>query len=149
MKVSIVTICLNSEKTIEDTIRSVVSQTYPEIEYVVVDGGSKDGTLDIIDKYQKRIDKFVSEPDKGMYDAMNKGLNVASGEIIGFLNSDDLYASADVIDKIVSTIKEKGVKICWGDIVYFRSSQPNKVFRFWKRRKLSKGLDATPSQFFC
>lgn len=139
MKVSIITVCLNSEETIEQTIRSVLAQTYPEIEYLVVDGGSKDRTLDIINKYRQRISRFVSEPDKGMYDAMNKGLDMASGEVIGFLNSDDLYASPQVIERVVAAMKQSGAKICWGDIVYFLSSQPDKVFRFWKSSSYEQG----------
>ena len=89
-KISIITISFNSDKTLEDTINSVISQDYPNLEYLIVDGGSKDRTLDIVDKYRDKIDVVVSEPDKGISDAFNKGIQLATGEIIGIINSDDL-----------------------------------------------------------
>ena len=89
-KISIVTITFNSESTVEDTIKSVVSQDYPNLEYIIIDGGSKDGTLEIVDRYRDRIAKVVSEPDKGISDAFNKGIRNATGDIIGIINSDDI-----------------------------------------------------------
>ena len=91
MKVSIITVCYNSAKTIEHTIKSVAGQDYGNIEYIIIDGGSTDGTLDIIDRYKDKISVLVSEPDEGIYDAMNKGISIASGELIGMINSDDWY----------------------------------------------------------
>lgn len=91
MKVSVITVCYNSANTIEKTIKSVISQDYGDIEYIIIDGGSNDGTLDIIDKYKDKISILISEPDKGIYDAMNKGIRIASGEIVGMINSDDWY----------------------------------------------------------
>ena len=90
MKLSIITVVLNREETIEDCLRSVAEQTFEDIEHIIIDGGSTDGTLEIVDKYKSHIYKVISEKDNGIYDAMNKGLNNASGDIVGFLNADDL-----------------------------------------------------------
>ena len=92
-KISIVTVCYNSVLTIRDTIDSVLSQDYPNVEYIIVDGGSTDGTMDIVRGFSDKIDVIISEPDHGIYDAMNKGIEAASGEFVGFLNSDDFYAT--------------------------------------------------------
>lgn len=100
-KISIITITFNAEKILERTILSVLNQTYKNIEYIIVDGGSKDGTLDIIKKYQDKI-RWISEPDKGLYDAMNKGIKMATGEWINCMNADDIFASDDVLEKIFS-----------------------------------------------
>ena len=97
MKVSIVTVCYNSAATIEHTIQSVLSQSHDNIEYIVVDGGSTDDTLNIIDKYKNKLSKVISEPDHGIYDAMNKGIKNATGEIVGILNSDDFYETNESI----------------------------------------------------
>ena len=91
MKISIITITYNSEKTLDDTIKSVLSQNYNDIEYIIVDGNSKDSTIDIVKSYGDKISKFVSEKDSGIYDAMNKGLHLATGDVVGILNSDDVY----------------------------------------------------------
>jgi glycosyltransferase involved in cell wall biosynthesis len=100
MKISIITVCFNSAVTIEDAIKSILMQDYKDIEHIVVDGGSTDGTLEVLAKYQSRIAKCISEPDNGIYDAMNKGLKLATGDIIGFLNSDDFYVDKTVIRRI-------------------------------------------------
>lgn len=101
LKVSVITVCYNSADYIESAIQSVVAQTYADIEYIIVDGGSCDGTKEIIKSYGKAVAHFVSEPDKGIYDAMNKGLSLATGEVIGLLNSDDFYPRVDVITDVV------------------------------------------------
>ena len=114
--VSIITVCLNSEKTIEQTIQSVINQTYSNIEYIIIDGKSTDRTLEIIDKYKDKISIFVSEKDKGIYDAMNKGLKLATGELIGIINSDDWY-ELDAVEIIVNTFMEdKNAQIFYGNI---------------------------------
>ena len=113
LKVSVITVCLNSEKTIERTIQSVVSQTYPHIEYIVIDGKSTDSTLEIIEKYRHKIDRLVSEKDEGIYDAMNKGLKLATGELIGFINSDDWY-EPDAIETAVNAFLKDG----YADVIY-------------------------------
>jgi glycosyltransferase involved in cell wall biosynthesis len=91
-KITVITACLNASRTIEQTIRSVLDQEYPNLEYIIIDGGSEDGTLDIVEKYRERISIFVSEPDNGIYDAFNKGIRLATGDLIGILNADDFYA---------------------------------------------------------
>jgi len=105
MKISIITATYNSEATIRDTLESVNAQTYPHIEHIIVDGNSKDNTLEIVKKYGKRVSILISEPDNGIYDAMNKGIRAATGDVIGILNSDDFFTSNDVISAVVSTFK--------------------------------------------
>ena len=102
MKISIITVCYNSAKTLQDTFDSVKSQTYTDIEYIVVDGASTDGTLEMIQEHEAHISKWVSEPDKGLYDAMNKGIEMATGNLIGILNSDDVFMDSEVISKIAA-----------------------------------------------
>jgi glycosyltransferase involved in cell wall biosynthesis len=117
--VSIITVSYNSEKTIEKTIQSVLEQSYPQIEYIIIDGNSTDGTLDIINRYEEKISYFVSEPDKNMYDAMNKGIKKASGELIAILNSDDMYYK-DTVKKAVNAwvkVEHKDNCVIYGDML--------------------------------
>lgn len=114
--ISIITVSYNAAKTIEQTILSVIHQTYNNIEYIIIDGGSQDGTLKIIEKYQDKISFWISEPDKGIYDAMNKGVFYAKGDYIGIINSDDWY-ELDAVEKIVSKIKEDYIVI-YGNMMY-------------------------------
>jgi glycosyltransferase len=139
MKVSIITPSFNSAKTVEETIKSVLGQSYKDIEYIIIDGGSKDKTLEIVNKYKDKISKIISEPDKGIYDAMNKGVKLASGEIIGILNSDDLYADEKVIEEVVKTFENYDVECVWGDLVYF-TDDPNKIIRIWRSSDYKEGL---------
>ena len=130
--VSLITVCRNSEKTIEDTIRSVIDQDYPLIEYILVDGNSKDGTMQIVGKYASNISKQVSEPDKGIYDAMNKGINLTTGEIIGILNSDDVFYSDTIISDIVNIFKgDATVDAVYGNITYFKEGVTEKKVLTW------------------
>jgi glycosyltransferase involved in cell wall biosynthesis len=131
MKVSIITIAYNSETTIEATIRSVIAQSYPNIEYIIIDGKSKDSTLSIIEKYTSQISRVVSEPDKGIYDAMNKGVRMASGDIIGILNSDDFYADSDVIKNVVSLFERTQCDATYADLVYVDRLDEQKILRTW------------------
>ncbi len=140
MKVSIITVCFNSAETIEETIRSVMSQDYRDIEYIIVDGGSSDGTLDILKKYSKKIHKLISEPDSGIYDAMNKGIGLATGEILGFLNSGDVYLSQTIIEQIVKSIKAQNADCCYGDLQYVAKNDLQKILRRWKSQPYSDGL---------
>jgi glycosyltransferase involved in cell wall biosynthesis len=136
LKVSIITVSYNSASTIKDTIESVASQTYDNIEYIVVDGNSKDKTVDIVTSYSKVIDKVVSEPDKGIYDAMNKGVQLATGDIVGILNSDDFYETTTVIEDIVKHFKNnKSSDIVFGDVVFVEPNNLKKVVRYYSSEK--------------
>lgn len=130
MKVSIITIAYNSVETIEDTIQSVLSQKYKDLEYLIIDGGSTDGTLDIIQKYIHQISYFISEKDQGIYDAMNKGVLQASGELVGILNSDDVYTDSLVIEDVVSTLKDH--QCIYADLEYVDRNNIQKTIRYWK-----------------
>ncbi|MBK0371265.1 glycosyltransferase family 2 protein [Flavobacterium agrisoli] len=133
MKISIITVVYNNEKTIEDAIQSVLSQSYPDIEYVIIDGGSKDNTVSIINKYKEKLGYFVSEKDRGLYDAMNKGIIASTGDVVGILNSDDLYQDSTVIaDVMKQFIANNALDIVYGDLVYVKSDDIHKVVRYWK-----------------
>lgn len=132
MKVSIITITYNSAETVEDTIRSVASQTYSDVEYVMVDGLSKDTTLDIAKKYSSHISKLISEKDKGIYDAMNKGVALSSGDVIGILNSDDFYADENVIKDIVAVFEKTGADAVYADLIYVHRDDTSKTVRRWE-----------------
>jgi glycosyltransferase len=132
MKVSLITVTYNSAAYLQDCIDSVVRQRYPDIEHIVIDGGSSDGTLDIIKKYDNHIAKWVSEKDNGMYDAINKGIAMATGDIVGILNSDDMLASNDVVQAIVDSFNDHQLDAVYGDLVYVTKSNTNKVVRLWQ-----------------
>lgn len=135
MKVSIVTVVLNNVSTLSSAIQSVINQTYPEIEYIVIDGGSTDGSIEIIENYTEKISKYISEVDNGIYDAMNKGIKLATGEVIGILNSDDLYTDEYVIDRIMTYFKEDHeLDIVYGNIVYVSKENTNSLVRKWNSR---------------
>ncbi len=139
MKVSIVTVCYNSEATIRDTIESVLAQSYPNIEYIIVDGASSDSTMAIVDEYKDRIAIVVSEPDKGIYDAMNKGIKLATGDVVGILNSDDFFAENAIIADVAHTF-ENDVTISgiYGDLVYVQKNNASKKVRDYSSRFFSK-----------
>jgi glycosyltransferase involved in cell wall biosynthesis len=140
MKISIITVCFNSEKTIFRTIKSVMNQTYPNIEHIFVDGGSTDSTLKIIQSYNYKNKIVISEPDNGIYDAMNKGFYLSSGEVIAFLNSDDFYCYDNVISDIMESINNPYIDFVYGDINII--NQNGKIVRFWCSGDLkSYGLD--------
>jgi len=139
MKVSIITISYNSAETIEDTIKSVVSQDYKNIEYIIIDGASKDDTLSIVEKYKDQIAKVISEKDKGIYDAMNKGVEQATGDIIGILNSDDYYYDQSVISEVVRLFETKKTDGLYADLVYVDREDSDKVIRYWKSGEYSPG----------
>lgn len=137
MKISIITATYNSEKTIADTLRSVAEQNYPNIEHIIIDGASKDNTLVIVEKYP-HVKKVISEPDKGIYDAMNKGIQMASGDIIGILNSDDFYPDNKIIEKVVNTINNYNIESIYGDLNYVSENNPEKIVRTWKAKDFRK-----------
>lgn len=130
MKFSIITVCFNSDSTLEQTIQSVLNQTFKDIEYIVIDGGSTDGTLTILNKYKDHL-KFISEKDSGIYDAMNKGLKMAKGEIIGMIGSDDFYPSNDVLLQVSNAFDEFKTDAIYGDKQYVNPEDLNKIVRFW------------------
>lgn len=132
MKISIITVVYNGEKTIRDTLESVLNQTYPDLEYIVIDGNSSDSTLQIIQSYGDRIHRVVSEPDEGIYDAMNKGLRIATGEIVGLLNADDLYANPNVLTEVARKFTETQAEAVYGDLVYIAQDDLTQVRRTWK-----------------
>ncbi len=153
MKISIITSVYNNKRTIAESIESVLSQTYNNIEYIVVDGASTDGTFDIIKQYQNKISTFISEPDKGIYDGLNKGIKLATGDVIGFLHSDDLYQNNRVIETIAQTFKDNQVDSIYGDLIYVRQHDTSKVVRYWKSgvfsiKKLSQGWMPPHPTFF-
>jgi len=132
MKVSIITIAYNAAETIEETIRSVISQDYHDIEYILIDGASQDNTLEIAQQYVSGIAKIISEPDEGIYDAMNKGVRNATGDLIGILNADDVFAHSHVISRVVETMKAGKSDACYADLQYISRENPGKVVRYWK-----------------
>lgn len=132
MKVTLITVTLNSEKYLEESILSVINQDYKDIEHIIIDGESTDGTLAVIDKYKDHITKWVSEKDHSMYDAINKGMRMATGDIIGTLNSDDMLASTDVVSKIVESFELKNVDAVYGDLVYVDQDNTAQVLRKWR-----------------
>jgi glycosyltransferase involved in cell wall biosynthesis len=130
-KVSIITVCFNSAKTIRDTIESVLSQDYPDIEYIVIDGGSNDQTLEIVKEYADRIAVIVSETDNGIYDAMNKGIALASGDVVGMLNSDDIYMNAHAVSELMKTMQDAHSDSVFADLVIVDPENLNKVLRYY------------------
>jgi len=134
MKVSIITATYNSANTLEVCLNSVLGQTYTNIEYIIIDGNSSDQTQDILKKtaqINKNV-RYISEPDKGIYDALNKGIHLATGDVIGFLHSDDIFADATIISKIVTQFKAKQVDGVYGDLQYVEKLYADKVIRNWK-----------------
>jgi len=152
-KVSIVSVSYNTVGTIKQTIDSVLNQSYGNVEYIIIDGGSTDGTVDVVKSYGDRISKFISEPDKGIYDAMNKGLKLASGDIVGILNSDDMYAEPDIIEDVVETMTKTKVDSCYGDLVYVDREETGKIIRHWRsgaydRKRFERGWMPPHPAFF-
>lgn len=139
-KVSIITVCYNSAKTIEDTIQSVINQTYENIEYIIVDGLSTDNTIEIVNKYKDKIATIVSEKDAGLYDAINKGIGLATGEIIANLNSDDFYIDNNVIKDVVTKMQETKSDTLYADLYYVDALDTNKVVRNWISGAYKKGM---------
>ncbi|WP_432210126.1 glycosyltransferase family 2 protein [Marinobacter alkaliphilus] len=132
MKVSVITVCFNSAETIEGTLAAVSSQTYPDTEHVIIDGGSSDGTVDRVRTRVRESDVLVSEPDEGLYDAMNKGVALAKGDIVGILNSDDFYESEDVISSVVRVFAENpDVDVVFGDVVFVAPEDLLRVTRYY------------------
>ena len=147
LKVSIITTVLNGADTIRACIRSIQSQTLT-VEHIIIDGGSTDSTLEIIEEYKSDIAGVISEPDDGIYDAMNKGLQLVSGDIVGILNADDFYAGSTVLEKVANAFADKKVDSCYGDLVYVDSKNINQVFRYLYFARFGF-LDGRPGFTFC
>ncbi|AUD03960.1 glycosyltransferase family 2 protein [Spirosoma pollinicola] len=132
MKVSIITVVYNGSEFIRDCIESILNQTYANIEYIIVDGQSTDGTVDIVKSYGTKVARFISEPDKGLYDAMNKGIQMATGDVIGLLNADDFYRHDLVIENMVATFEKTESDAVYGDMLYVDRLDTKKLKRYWR-----------------
>ncbi len=140
-KISIITVTYNSVQTLQDSIESILAQDYPNIEHIIVDGASTDGTVELIRSYGDRIGKFTSEPDRGMFDAMNKGVMLATGDIIGILNSDDFYEDPDIISTVVAEFDRSQVDSVFGDLVYVDRNNLDRIVRYYS------SANCTPENF--
>jgi glycosyltransferase len=141
MKISIITSVWNNKETIKDAIESVLSQTYKNIEYIVVDGASSDGTIEIVQKYRDNITKFISEKDSGIYDGLNRGISLATGDVVAFLHSDDIYANYTIIEEIAQQFEsDESLDGIYGDLVYTPKNDTDKVLRYWKSKEFEIGL---------
>lgn len=135
LRITVITVTYNSEATVAETMDSVLAQIYPNIEYIVVDGGSTDKTIDIIRQYEPRFQgrmRWISKPDQGIYDAMNKGIAMATGEVIGMLNSDDLFIDAEVLTDIASAFEDRQIACIHGNLYFVRHDDTNHIVRIWK-----------------
>lgn len=132
MKISIITVCYNAASTLADTLDSVVIQSYPHVEHIIIDGKSVDGTEGVVKAYGQHVAKWVSEQDHGIYDAMNKGIAMATGDVIGTLNADDFYSDDHVLEDVAKVFLDPTVEACYGDLVYVRQNHVGQVVRLWK-----------------
>ncbi len=140
MKISVITVSYNSGSTIGDTIRSVVSQKYDDVEYLIVDGASKDNTSEIVKSFGSGVTFFLSEKDKGIYDAMNKGVSLAKGEVIGILNSDDFYSDENVLNHVMNLFEETGADALYADLDYVDQLDTSRIVRKWRSGAYRDGL---------
>lgn len=153
MKISLITVSYNSAATIKDTIESILSQDHNNIEYIIIDGKSKDNTVQIIQSFGSKITRWISEPDKGIYDAMNKGIKMATGEVVGMLNSDDFYSNTNIISQVVKAFEDINVDAVFGDLVFVDPKNLNKVVRTysskgWHPKKFARGFMPAHPTFF-
>lgn len=141
MKISLITASFNSATTIEATLSSVAEQTHANIEHIIVDGGSTDDTLEIISRCRSSFSRVMSEPDHGLYDAMNKGINLASGDVIGLINSDDVYADKHVLQRVSDFFAANpGIDACYGDLCYVKRDDTTRIVRYWRSKPYQHGL---------
>lgn len=153
MKVSIITVVFNGSKTIKYTIESVINQTYKNIEYIVIDGNSSDNTLDIVNNYKDDIDIIMSEKDHGLWDAINKGIGLATGSVVGILHSDDFYTDNNVLQRVVSKLEETNSDTVFADLLYIKDDNLDLVLRYFSAKnftpkKLTYGLMPPHPTFF-
>jgi glycosyltransferase involved in cell wall biosynthesis len=137
LKISLITVCFNAEKTINLCIESVIRQKFKNLEYIVIDGGSTDKTVQIINQYKHHINTFLSEPDNGIYDAMNKGIKLAGGDIIGMLNADDFFTDDNVLNTVAETFERQNIKIIYGDLNFVNSQ--GDIVRKWRSGQYTQG----------
>lgn len=154
MKISIITVCFNSAETIRDAIESVLKQSFDDIEYIIIDGNSTDGTCAIIQEYSKLIDVFISEPDRGLWNAMNKGLAHASGDYVGFLNSDDFFADSNVVESVANRLHKGNLDATFGYVDIVNRKELTKVVRRYRVGCFSRagfivGLMPAHPTFYC
>lgn len=157
MKISIITATYNSAKTVEDTIKSVLGQTFQDWEHIIVDGKSKDNTLDIVERYRNLYNgrlKVISEKDKGIYDAMNKGIALATGDVVGILNSDDFYTSSDILQQVSIALDNSDLDAVYGDIHYVDENDTTKLIRYYSSAhfrpwKMCMGFIPAHPSFYC
>lgn len=138
MKISIITASRNNAATIRTCIQSVISQSYRDIEYIVIDGQSTDNTLQVINQYKKHINKLIIEPPQGVYQALNKGISLATGEIIALLHADDLFANKHVVENVINQMIKHNVDALYGDLQYVSKTNTNHVIRYWKSGKFQR-----------
>ena len=136
-KISIITVAFNSVKTIKDTIESILCQDYNNIEYIIIDAGSTDGTVEVIKSFGDKITYFISESDRGIYDGMNKGIKASSGDVIGILNSDDFYPNNFILSNVAKTFTHNECDAVYGDLVYVKHNNKNKIVRYWQAGEYS------------
>ena len=134
VRISVITVAYNRASTIADTLKSVAAQTYPDVEHIVVDGASMDGTLEVIKQHGQHVARVISEADHGIYDAMNKGVKASTGAIIGFLNADDYYAHDHVLEKVAHAITRESLDAVFGDVAFFKPEQPQQLVRRYSSR---------------
>jgi glycosyltransferase involved in cell wall biosynthesis len=140
MKLSVVTVCLNARDTIAEAVESVRRQTHGEVEHIVVDGASTDGTLAVLERYRDGFARLTSEPDRGLYDAMNKGIAAATGDYLGFLNSDDVYHHDRVLETLAAALAAARADAVHADLVYVGRDDPARVVRYWRSKPYVPGM---------
>jgi glycosyltransferase len=140
MKISVITASFNNADTIADTIRSVIAQDYADVEYIIIDGGSADATMKIADEFKSKISKVISEKDEGIYFALNKGIELAAGDVIAFLHADDIFANTQVLSKVMRLFKEQQVKSVYGDLHYVDRGDTSKIIRNWRSGEYAHGM---------
>jgi glycosyltransferase involved in cell wall biosynthesis len=139
-RLTVVTVCYNAATTIADTLDSVRMQTYPQVEHIVLDGGSTDGTQDVVRRHGRHVAAFTSMPDGGVYDAMNKGIAAATGDVVGFLNADDVYSGPGVLARVADAMTDPAVDGCYADLVYVDQFDTDRIVRDWRSRDWIPGL---------
>ena len=132
MKISVITAVYNRQQTVEQAINSVLSQSYTSVESIVIDGASTDATLAILERYRTRLGVLISEPDQGIYDALNKGIKHATGDVVGFLHADDVFENNEVLTKVATAFEDPTIDAVYGDLVYVRHDNIGQVIRYWK-----------------